>query len=122
MERRHLLLRCEIAQGRMQAAAIVPALQELEYVSPGFIARQVVALLDELALQVGVETLHRRLVPAIALAAHRAEDAMLPQSLAVLMGCELHAAVRVVGEARRGRWRAMAMSRAASASSWPRWS
>src|SRR5215212_10038444 len=102
MERRHLLLWCEIAQGRMQAASIVPAFQELEYVGPGFIARQVVALLDELALQRGIEALHRRIVPAIALAAHRAMDAVLPQSLAVLVGCKLHPAVRVVGEAGRG--------------------
>src|SRR5829696_5780812 len=102
MERRHLLLWCEIAQGRMQAAAIVPALQELKYVSPGFIACQVVALLDELALQRSVEALHRRIVPAIALAAHRADDAMLLQSLAILVRGELHAAIRVVGEAGRG--------------------
>jgi len=38
----------------MQAASIVPAFQELEYVSPGFVARQVVALLDEFALQRGI--------------------------------------------------------------------
>src|SRR3954454_19400458 len=66
MERRQLLLWCEIAQGGMQAAAIVPAFQELEHVSPGFSARQVVALSDEFALQRGVEALHRRVVPAIA--------------------------------------------------------
>src|SRR4051812_11594660 len=82
----------------MQAAPIVPALQELEYVSPGLIAGQVVALLDELALQRGIEALHRRIVPAVALAAHGADDAMLLQSLAVLVRCELHPAVRVVGE------------------------
>jgi hypothetical protein len=50
MERRHLLLWCEIAQRGMQAAVIVPALQKLDDVSPGFIARQVVTLLNELAL------------------------------------------------------------------------
>src|SRR5919199_627644 len=102
MERRQLLLWCEIAQCRMQAPSVVPALQELENVSPGFGVRQVVALLDELALQRGIEALHRRIVPAIALAAHRAKDAVLLQSLAVLMRGELHAAIRVVNEAGRG--------------------
>src|SRR5919107_1204328 len=102
MERRHLLLWCEIAQGGMQAPSVVPALQELENVSPGFGVRQVVALLDELALQRGIEALHRRIVPAIPLAAHRADDAVLLQSPAVLMRCELHPAIRVMNEARRG--------------------
>src|SRR5215218_9435074 len=99
MERRYLLLWCEIAQGRMQATLVVPSLQELEYVSPGFVARQVVALLDEFAFQRGIEALHRRIVPAIALAAHGAQHAVLLQPLAVLTRCKLHSAVRVVGEA-----------------------
>ena len=86
----------------MQAAPIVPAFQELEYVSPGFIARQVVALLDELTFQRGIEALHRRVVPAIALAAHRADDAVLLQPLAILVRCELHTAVRMVSEPGRG--------------------
>src|SRR3954463_1789576 len=102
MERCHFLLWCEIAQGRMQAASVVPALEELEYVSPGFIACLVVALLDELAFQRGIEALHRRVVPAIALAAHRAQHAVLLQPLAVVTRCELHPAVRMVGEAKRG--------------------
>src|SRR5215203_7342427 len=102
MERRHLLLWCEIAQGGMQAPSIVPALQELEDVSPGLIVRQVVALLDEFALQRGIEALHRRIIPAIALAAHRADDAVLLQSLAVLVRRELHPAVRVMNEPGRG--------------------
>src|SRR3954465_1118053 len=102
MERRQLLLWCEIAQGGMQAAAIVPAFQELEHVSPGFSARQVVALSDEFALQRGVEALHRRVVPAIAFAAHRTDDAVLSQSLAVLMRCELNPAVRMVHQTWRG--------------------
>src|SRR5215203_597594 len=99
MERRYLLLWCEIAQCRMQAPPIVPALQELEDISPRLIARQVVALLDEFTLQRGIEALHRRIVPAIALAAHGAQHAVLLQPLAVLTRCKLHSAVRVVGEA-----------------------
>src|SRR6476620_5509544 len=85
MERRQLLLWCEIAQCRMQAPPIVPALQELEDIRSCLIVRQVVALLDEFALQRGIEALHRRVVPAIALAAHRADDAVLLQSLAILV-------------------------------------
>src|SRR4051812_22900090 len=73
----------------MQAPAIVPALQELKDVGSGFIARQVIALLDELTLQRCIEALHWRVVPAITLAAHGAEDAVLLQPLAVLMRCEL---------------------------------
>src|SRR3954469_20834993 len=86
----------------MQAPAIVPSLQELKDVGSGFIARQVIALLDELALQRRIKALHWRVVPAIALAAHRAEDPVLLQPLAVLTRCELRAAVRVVGETGRG--------------------
>src|SRR6476660_6562040 len=102
MERRQLLLWCEIAQCRMQAPPIVPALQELEDIRSCLIVRQVVALLDEFALQRGIEALHRRVVPAIALAAHRADDAVLLQSLAILVRRELHAAVRVMNEPGRG--------------------
>src|SRR3954467_8663894 len=101
MERLDLLLRCEIAQRGMQAPSVIPAFQEQEHVSGSFIAREVVALLDEYALQRGVEALHRCIVPAITLAAHGADNAMLLQSFAVLMGCELHPAIRVVGEAGR---------------------
>jgi hypothetical protein len=86
----------------MQAPSIVPAFHEQEHVSGGFIACQVVALLDQFALQGGVEALHRCVVPAIALAAHRAQHAVLLQSLAVLTRCELHATIRVMGEARCG--------------------
>src|SRR3954465_5684934 len=86
----------------MQAPAIVPSLQELKDVGSGFGVRQVVALLDEFAFQRGMYSLHRCVIPTIALAAHGAEHAVLPQSLAVLMRCELLVGVRVMGEARCG--------------------
>jgi hypothetical protein len=43
----------------MKAVLVVPSLQELKNVSPGFGVRQVVALLDEFALQRGVALLQR---------------------------------------------------------------
>src|ERR687885_1491840 len=88
----------------MEAPTIVPALHVLEYVGARFVARRVVVLprRDELALQRGEEALHRGVVPAVTLAAHRAEHAVLRQPPAVLVRGELRPAVRVVHQAWRG--------------------
>src|ERR1700761_5735971 len=86
----------------MQAAPIVEALDILEHIGPSLIACEVVALLDELAFQRCKEALHRRVVPAVAFAAHRADHPMLPQPLAVTVRRILHPAIGVVDEAWRG--------------------
>src|SRR3954452_19768507 len=68
--------RAEIAQGRVPPLAIVENLNVLENVSPGFVAGQVVAMIDQLGFQCVEEAFHRRVIPAVSLAASRAADAV----------------------------------------------
>src|SRR3954452_5473318 len=78
------------------------SLRYTEHVGPGRIAGRVimVARFDRFALQRRPEAFHRHVVPAIALAAHRAEHAVLPEAPAVRLRGVLHAAVRMLHQAR----------------------
>jgi hypothetical protein len=101
----------------MQAVSIVETFDILEDVSPSVAARVVIAFCDEFAFQRRKEALHRRVVPAVALAAHRTDHAVLLQPVAVAVGRILHAAIGVLDGTRRGPPARNGMSRAASASS-----
>src|SRR5215472_12308888 len=61
----------DVAQGRMQAAGIVEALDILEEVSAGLGAGAINPMVNPLGLQAVKEALHRRVVQTIAFAAHR---------------------------------------------------
>ena len=64
---------------------------------PGAPAR----LMHQLFLERGKEALGHRIVPAISLAAHAADDSMLRQQLLVLLAGILDAAVRMVDQSAR---------------------
>src|SRR6476620_6838354 len=64
----------------MQAAPVVKSLDVLEQVSPGLVACIIFGCLDEFTLQRREKAFHRRVVPAVALAAHRADHAVAPQA------------------------------------------
>ena len=64
------------------------------------IAVGVFALMDEFGFQGAEDALHRRIVPAVWLAAHRWGDGGGLQDLAIIAGSVLTAAIRVMDQAR----------------------
>jgi hypothetical protein len=75
---------------------IVEALDIVEHVGPGIVPRPIRLARCALGLQRGEEALHRRIVPAIARAAHRAGDAMIGHQPLELLAGVLAATIRVV--------------------------
>ena len=94
------LLWGEIADGGMDPLTIVVAFDIGEQVATGGIPIGVFALVNEFGFQGAEETLHRRIVPAIRLAAHRLGDGGGPQDIAVVAGGVLAAAIGMMGETR----------------------
>ncbi len=86
----------EIAQRRVAARRIVEALDIVEYICLGVIARAVGFTPDPLGLQRGEEALHRRVVPDVARPAHRACHAVVGHQPLELLARILAALVRVV--------------------------
>jgi hypothetical protein len=67
-------------------ARFVIAFDMTEQFAPRGIAIQVFAVVDQLGFQSAEEALHRRIVPAIRLAAHRLGDGGSLQDVAILAG------------------------------------
>src|SRR5205823_14707193 len=67
-----------------------------EQVAPRGIAIGVFALVDKFGFQGAEEALHRRVIPAVCLAAHRWGDGGGLQDLAVIAGGVLTAAIRMM--------------------------
>src|SRR6476469_7631591 len=86
----------------MEALAVVPGLEEDEYVTARFCVGGVVGMVDCLCLEGFEEALHRRVVEGITLAAHGRSRTDVSQGSPV-GGCSiLRPAVRVCDQARLG--------------------
>jgi len=91
-----------IADCRMQALAIVEPFDELEESGARCLARLVAACVIEFGLHAAEETLHRRVVPAVGLAAHRATHAVAGEQTTIGLSRVLTAAIRMMQQA--GGW------------------
>src|SRR5205807_297529 len=89
----------DVADGGVDAPPIVIAFDIGEQVAPRGIAIGVFAGVDELGFQSVEETLHWRIVLAVALAAHRLDDSGGVQDVAVVAGGVLAAAVGMMDQA-----------------------
>src|SRR5437879_3627104 len=96
------LLRRQVAQGGVQADAVVERLDVLEDARPRLGAGRVRLVVDQLPLQAGEEALDRRVVPALADAAHTAGDAVLAEEELVMLAGILAAPVGVRQQPRAG--------------------
>src|ERR1700676_4593268 len=90
----------DVADGGVDPLTIVVALDVGEQVTARGITIGVFALVDELGFQGAEEALHRRVVPAVSLAAHRLGDGGGLEDIAVVTGGVLTAAVGMMDEAR----------------------
>jgi len=88
----------EITQGRVQAAGIVEAFDVLKQITSGVGSSGVNPMVDALGFEGVKETLHRGVVEAIALAAHRRRDAGSGKNPSISFGSILNAAVGVVDQ------------------------
>src|SRR5690606_15149581 len=88
-----------IAQFRVTTLPVVDDLDPFDHVSLGFIACSVAAMVNTLELQGAEEALRARVVPAVALAAHRADDPMLGQHALILSARVLHTSIGVMQQA-----------------------
>ena len=86
------LLWCDVSDGGVDPPSIVIAFDVREQIAPCGRAIGVVALMHEFGFQGAEEALHRGIVPAICLAAHRLRDGGGLQDLAVVAGGVLAAA------------------------------
>src|SRR5712691_5873057 len=84
----------------MAPPTVVEDLDVLEDRGPGVIVTDVVGTMDQLGLERREETLGNSVVPAIALATHAADDAAFAKLVLVVRARVLHAAVRMVEQAR----------------------
>src|SRR3954465_11414703 len=116
----------------MPAPAVVEGFHILEDRPPGRLPRREGRAVDELVLQAAEEALHRRVIEAIALAAHGRRDPVPGQDRPVGLARVLHPAIGVLdqpagrlpplGRDHQGVARGSALPRAARASSPRRWS
>ena len=79
--------------------SVVEDLDVLEDAGPGLVTRSVVLLMDQLGLQRVEERLLHRVVEAVALPAHAANQAMFFEELLVVLRRVLAATIRVMHEA-----------------------
>src|SRR5208282_6461884 len=79
----------------MQPESVVENLNVLKDFQPCFCACFIAMMVHQLGLQRLKETLCGSVVPAVALATHGADDAILPQQLLIIVTCILAAAVGV---------------------------
>ncbi len=82
----------DIAQSRVQAAGIVEAFNVVEHVAAGRGAGQVDPVMNPLGFEGVKETLHRRIVEARAVAAHRRGNPVAGKRQAIGLGSVLAAA------------------------------
>ena len=82
----------------MEAVGVVEAFYIGKEVSPGLFFGCVDAVMDAFGLERVKEALHRRITPAIALAAHGGRDVGRGQCLPVGLGCILNASIRMMNE------------------------
>src|SRR5262245_14958782 len=87
--------RGQVSQRRVPPLEVVVTLDVLEDAATGLPAGVVVLVVDQLLLQRGEKTLHRRVVPALPLAAHAALDLVLVQHRLVVRAGVLAATVGV---------------------------
>src|SRR2546425_11778438 len=86
----------EIPESRMPSLPVVEPLDVVEELSARCRPRRPRRVVDELDLQRGKEALRDRVVPAIAPAAHAADDPMPGQGLAVVAAGVLTATIRMM--------------------------
>jgi len=84
----------------VQPLAIVEDFDELEHLRLGVLARAVVTVMYQVVLQCTEETLHHRVVGAMALAAHAGHEPSLLEQPAVRQARVLRPLVRVMDEPR----------------------
>src|SRR3954452_7998085 len=89
------LLRSDVADSGVDPPPIVVAFDVREQITPRGLAIGIIALMDQLRFQGAEEAFHRRVIPAICLAAHRLRDGGGLQDLAVVAGGILTATVRM---------------------------
>jgi len=82
----------DVSDGGVDPLPIVVAFNVSEQVAPRGIAIGIFALVDKFGFQGAEEALHRRVIPAVCLAAHRWGDGGGLQDLAVIAGGVLTAA------------------------------
>lgn len=87
------LCRRQIAQSRLLTNSVVEDFNVLGDFLPGLCARSKAPVMHQLVFQGSPETLHRRVVPTIALAAHGSLHAELLQLLSISVGAVLAATI-----------------------------
>ena len=92
----------DISHGGVDPLPIVVAFDVGEQIAPRGIAIGVVALMDEFGFQGPAKAFHRRIVPAVCLAAHRWGDGGSLQDLAVVAGGVLASAIQMMDQTRGG--------------------
>src|SRR6202046_294542 len=91
-----------VPQRRVTTLVVVEDLDVFDERRPRLGTRGEVGVVDQLLLQRGEEAFHRRVVPAVGLAAHAARDAVLGQEELVVLAGVLAAPIRVRQQPRAG--------------------
>src|SRR5665213_4113181 len=86
----------------MAPGSVVEALDVGKDIALGFSAGGVLPVMHALGLERVEETFHRRVVVAVALAAHRGGDSTDGQSRPIVMGGILHASIGMMDQAGTG--------------------
>lgn len=86
----------------MPPLTVIEDLDVLRDLSPSLLPCRISPLVDQLIFQCPPETLHRRVVIAIALPAHGGNHAELPQLILIVVGTILGPTVGVVDQAWAG--------------------
>jgi len=96
----------QVAEGRMPALTVVEQLDVFEHRAAGLGGCGPTSLVGQFKFARGEEAFRHRVVPAVATAAHAAQDSMSGQQLLIFVAGVLAAAVRVVQQSAR-RWFAL---------------
>ena len=84
----------------MEAVAVVKHLDVIHRIGPGFIPRGVERIVCSLGFQAAEKTFGHCIIPAVPLAAHRADHLVIFQFLLIGLGSVLAALIRMVKETR----------------------
>src|ERR1700736_3495263 len=95
--------RTDTTERCVTANSIVEDLDVFKHVSTRCVARFVAHSMHALVLQAVEEALARRVVPAIAFAAHRREHSVFGELLLKIVAAILTAAIRMMNQPRQGR-------------------
>ena len=90
-----------VADAGVAALAVVEDLNVLEELRPGLLPGLEPRAMDHFGLEGAEEAFHRRVVQAIAFAAHRGRDVMQPKQFSVGTAGVLDASIGMVNELRR---------------------